>query len=86
MSQKYPTPSPIFDTLENIAKQKRPPALRYAGRDFEKAIEFLKQYNGSQATFTAYRGLCGRTDKIGRFCSATANQSLFLTIPRVFWQ
>jgi site-specific recombinase XerD len=56
MPQKYPIPIPIFDTLENLAAQKRPPALpRYAGRDFEKALEFLKQYNGSQATFTAYR-------------------------------
>jgi site-specific recombinase XerD len=54
--QKRPTPSPIFDTLENIAEQKRPAALpRFSGRDFEKALEFLKQYNGSQATFTAYR-------------------------------
>jgi len=58
MPQKYPTPSPIFDTLENITKRQQSPitlSSRYASHDFIKAIEFLKQYHGSQATFIAYR-------------------------------
>jgi site-specific recombinase XerD len=54
MPQKYPTPIPIFDTLENLTEQK-PPALPYASKDFMPVVDFLKQYNGSIATFTAYR-------------------------------
>ena len=54
MPQKYPTPIPIFDNLDNIAEQK-PPALAYAKNDFKLAVDFLKQYYGSEATFTAYR-------------------------------
>ena len=54
MPQKYPIPVPIFDTIENITKQKSP-ALPYASKDFKLVVDFLKQYNGSIATFTAYR-------------------------------
>ena len=54
MRQKNPIPIPILDNLENIAEQ-QPPALPDAKKDFELAVNFLKQYYGSEATFTAYR-------------------------------
>ena len=56
-NQKYPTPVAIFDTLENLAEQKRPPVspLPCSAKDYKTAVEFLKQNNGSKATFNAYR-------------------------------
>ncbi len=49
---KHP-PLPLFDSLEYINTQSTPitPHLQ----DFEKAKAFLESYNGSQATFNAYR-------------------------------
>ena len=57
MSKRYPVPTPIFDTLENIVKQQQPSIkpISRSGYDFRIVVDFLKQYNGSVATFTAYR-------------------------------
>ena len=52
----YPTPKPLFDTLENT--QSDIPAeisLPYAITDYPAIFEFLKQYSGNQATFESYR-------------------------------
>ncbi len=50
-------PIPIFDNIERISEQSKThlvygPQLGY---DFKLAIDFLKQYNGSKATFDSYR-------------------------------
>lgn len=53
-----PTPVPIFDTLENLASRQLPADLSakpWAQKDYTAALDFLKQYNGSQSTFNAYR-------------------------------
>ena len=57
MPQKYPTPIPVFDTLEYALEQQAPSVapMPYSADDFKIAIEFLKQYDGSLATFNAYR-------------------------------
>jgi site-specific recombinase XerD len=50
-------PLPLFDSLEYISSQATPTALSSPIRlsDFEKSKRFLESYNGSQATFNAYR-------------------------------
>lgn len=47
---------PLFDTLENINNidETNPLSQQYLS-DYQYAILFLKSYNGSQATFNAYR-------------------------------
>lgn len=55
---KYPFPTPIFDTLENLAdtlKQPLQTTLSFAKKDLELSYEFLKQYDGNKATFNCYR-------------------------------
>jgi site-specific recombinase XerD len=49
---KHP-PLPLFDSLEYINTQSTPATPH--PQDFEKAKRFLESYNGSQATFNAYR-------------------------------
>lgn len=49
---------PLFDTLDYIAKD--PPASihekgRFCREDYTHSVAFLQSYNGSQATFNAYR-------------------------------
>jgi site-specific recombinase XerD len=48
-------PLPLFDTLANIKAQKCFVSLKFAKKDFNIAREFLLQYDGSEATFNAYR-------------------------------
>ncbi len=57
MSSSLPTPLPLFDTLENINKLAVPANITYsfATQDFKMAQAFLKQYDGSLATFNSYR-------------------------------
>src|SRR3990167_3281512 len=45
---------PLFDTVDNVSTQQAP-SLSLFSADFKFALEFLKSYNGSQATFNAYR-------------------------------
>src|ERR1700674_5317518 len=50
-------PLPLFDSIEYISQQS-PPTHKdtlFFKVDFEKAKTFLESYNGSQATFNAYR-------------------------------
>lgn len=47
-------PIPLFDTLAYIAEQQIPTDLEYT-EDFIQARAFLLSYNGSEATFNAYR-------------------------------
>lgn len=49
------TPQPLFDTLENLDEKKLLPNLTFADEDYQAALSFLKQYNGNQSTFEAYR-------------------------------
>ena|ERR1700730_18601698 len=53
---KYPTPQPLFDTLENtLSDIPAKISLPHATTDYQSAFEFLSQYSGNQATFEAYR-------------------------------
>lgn len=55
---KYPIPTPIFDTLENLDSTPIPKKLgkiSWANKDYKAALDFLKQYGGSQSTFVSYR-------------------------------
>jgi integrase len=62
MSQSYPVPQPLFETLENIHDTPEC-TLHYidslqipsAKNEFELCVEFLKSYANSKDTFTAYR-------------------------------
>ena len=54
---KYPIPSPLFDTLATL-KEQAPRAnvlLSCAPRDLQLVVDFLRQYDGNQATFNSYR-------------------------------
>ncbi len=55
----YPTPQPLFDTIEEIGAQilvsSVKPLPRFAKKDFTCAKDFLIQYSGNAATFRAYR-------------------------------
>ncbi len=52
-------PKPLFDTLDNIDEQCLPTDiatdLAFSPLDFQYAKNFLMQFNGSKATFEAYR-------------------------------
>lgn len=55
---QFPTPIPIFDTLENLLNaldQKLNTPIMSAKKDLEVAYEFLKQYDGNKSTFNCYR-------------------------------
>lgn len=54
---KYPTPLPVFDTLENLVEQTPPTHIKrvFIKKDFALAKDFLQQYNGNVATYNAYR-------------------------------
>jgi site-specific recombinase XerD len=52
------SPLPLFDSMEYIGQQSLAPvenAPLFIQADFEKGRRFLESYNGSQATFNAYR-------------------------------
>lgn len=53
----FPTPKPIFDTLAEIsdALPSFADSPTFAQQDFQAAWNFLKQYNGNEATFASYR-------------------------------
>ena len=47
---------PLFDTVENISETPDPHFdFPYWKSDYHNGIAFLTSYNGSQATFNAYR-------------------------------
>ncbi len=55
-------PLPLFDTLEHVGQQaQQPPTASlaqypsYAKQEYAHSIAFLRSYNGSRATFNAYR-------------------------------
>src|SRR3990167_7538618 len=52
-----PIPEPLFDTLAQGIQTNPPhlPPLPFTQTDYEGAADFLVSYNGSQATFNAYR-------------------------------
>lgn len=55
---KTAAPLPLFDTLGHIADQNSPQLQQlgsYCSLNYQHAREFLISYNGSQATFNAYR-------------------------------
>ena len=52
----YPTPLPLFDTLDNLQEQNcHITNLLFAKEDFELARSFLLQFDGSLDTFNSYR-------------------------------
>ncbi|MBP9777707.1 MAG: site-specific integrase [Rickettsiaceae bacterium] len=58
MARKYPLPSPIFDTLNNVLENSYVLSdikLPFANNDLKIALEFLKQYDGNKSTFNCYR-------------------------------
>lgn len=60
MTKSLPPPLPLFDTLTNVAESSNL-ALDFSSmnsfcqNDYQHAHAFLNSYNGSQATFNAYR-------------------------------
>lgn len=53
---ELPPPLPIFDSIEFVEEQMAPIiSLEFAEADFKYSKAFLKSYNGSDATFNAYR-------------------------------
>jgi len=49
-------PTPLFDTLENIKTEVQlNENTKVYAKDFECSLDFLKQYDGSEATFRSYR-------------------------------
>jgi hypothetical protein len=48
-------PSPIIDTIDNLNAAILTFSPEFAKNNLTSVIEFLKQYNGNQATFDAYR-------------------------------
>ena len=55
---KIPTPLALFDTLDNIHETAAPNWQHYPAHcqlDYQHSIAFLTSYDGSQATFNAYR-------------------------------
>ena len=56
MANDVELPKPLFDTLENIKKATIPTNLDGIFlQDYQHAVAFLKSYDGSSATFNAYR-------------------------------
>lgn len=55
MTHKIKPPAPLFDTLENSAHFDVVQLNGEHSEDYQKALGFLKSYNGSPATFNAYR-------------------------------
>lgn len=62
MSKTYPTPRPLFDTLENLVdtpesvhEYLQSTKISSAPQEFKLCLEFLKSYTNSADTFTAYR-------------------------------
>lgn len=62
MSQPFPIPQPLFDTLENINEISTSITeyiatlpISSAQKEFELCTEFLKSYGNSKDTFTSYR-------------------------------
>lgn len=62
MSQNYPTPRPLFDTLEMLNQPNKIIAeyieqlnIALAQQEYDLCLEFLKSYANSKDTFTAYR-------------------------------
>ena len=70
-------PLPLFDIIGNIdllnnKNQQKNRLLNqlkypYAWDDFQHALNFLRSYNGSQATFNAYRRERGPTEEVPNF-------------------
>lgn len=50
-----PSPLPLFDTLEFLEASACPPSDPEHAEDFQYTLRFLKSYDGSEATFNAYR-------------------------------
>lgn len=57
MRHKFPTPVPLIDTLDNLFELRAEDLHQpiYAEQDLNHSIDFLQQYDGSKATFSAYR-------------------------------
>lgn len=51
----YVLPSPIIDSIGNLQTIQITKSPSFAKNDLNSIIEFLKQYDGNQATFDAYR-------------------------------
>lgn len=55
---KIQAPLPLFDTLDNVENSSEPNWENhdsFCKKDYQNALSFIVAYNGSQATFNAYR-------------------------------
>ena len=73
--QKYPTPTPLFDTFKNLRDSVLPASYQesYQRHDLAKAIAFLNQYSGSDGTFRAYRR---ELERLLHWCWLVVNKSI----------
>lgn len=69
------SPLPIFDSLEFIDKTNLATHISTVENrdDYQKALEFLKSYKGSQGTFNAYRR---EIERLLHWCTLVAKKSL----------
>lgn len=74
------TPKALFDTLDHIKTP--PPVLKelpsFTNQDYTHAVDFLRQYDGSKATFESYRR---EIERLIQWTALKANKSL-LTLKR----
>jgi len=71
---KRQSPLALFDALENIAECVPPQHLNIEQKqDFNKALEFLKSYEGSNSTFNAYRR---EIERLLQWCWLRADKTL----------
>lgn len=76
MSQKIPSPLPLFDAIEHIDTQKKITHLddaKYHSADVEIAHAFLTSYKGSQGTFNSYRR---EIERLLHWCAWIAEKKL----------
>ncbi|MCP4476173.1 MAG: tyrosine-type recombinase/integrase [Gammaproteobacteria bacterium] len=71
MSTTLPLPKPLFDSLDYFDDSPCDHAIHPA--DYRAAIDFLRTYRGSQATFNAYRR---EIERLLQWCSHITNKSL----------
>lgn len=67
-------PTPLFDTLEQFATSSVPTSIRpQIQKDFFHAMQFLRSYRGSEATFNAYRR---EIERLLQWCILIAHKSI----------
>jgi site-specific recombinase XerD len=75
MPKEQSSPLPLFDAIQHIEKQSDFSYLNadYNREDINKALAFLKAYNGSQGTFNSYRR---EIERLFHWCALVAKKSI----------